>query len=156
MSWLALRLLHLCVKLLRLFGLYIIWSASSQSSLHLRDYVNLRITQATFLLIVHYLACGTVRRPSSLRTIQTSRRFGLSPFQRSARLSMKSRSRQLLFSLGWSRSRQPQNLIVSMSLGLNINRISKNRFKRSTHKKLFFFRSFNVSIFFLEKSLEQA
>ena len=115
----------------------------------------------------------------------------------SARLSMKSRSRQLLFSLGWSRSRQPQkfpvsmslgldnhrisqsrwvsvsttteipsldesrsrqpqNLIVSMSLGLNINRISKYRFKRSTHKKLFFFRSFTVSIFFLKKSLEQA
>ena len=142
----------------------------------------------------------------------------------SARLSMKSRSRQLLFSLGWSRSRQPQkfpvsmslgldnhrisqsrwvsvstpqnfpvsmslgldnhrisqsrwvsvsttteipsldesrsrqpqNLIVSMSLGHNIKWISKYRFKRSTHKKLFFFRSFTVSIFFLKKSLEQA
>merc|ERR1711989_13142 len=42
----------------------------------------------------------------------------------SARLSMKSRSRQLLFSLGWSRSRQPQKFLVSMSLGLDNHRNS--------------------------------
>ena len=47
--------------------------------------------------------------------------------QRSARLSMKSRSRQLLFSLGWSRSRQPQKFPVSMSLGLDNHRISQSR-----------------------------
>ena len=45
----------------------------------------------------------------------------------SARLSMKSRSRQLLFSLGWSRSRQPQKFPVSMSLGLDNHRISQSR-----------------------------
>ena len=47
--------------------------------------------------------------------------------QRSARLSMKSGSRQLLFSLGWSRSRQPQKFPVSMSLGLDNHRISQSR-----------------------------
>ena len=40
---------------------------------------------------------------------------------------MKSRSRQLLFSLGWSQSRQPQKFPVSMSLGLDNHRISQSR-----------------------------
>ena len=55
-------------------------------------------------------------------------------------------------SLDESRSRQPQNLIVSMSLGLNINRISKYRFKRSTHKKLFFLDLLPFPFFSLRKA----
>ena len=44
------------------------------------------------------------------------------PCQGLARLSIKSRSQQLLLSLGWSRSQHPLNLLVSKSLGLNISK----------------------------------
>ena len=46
--------------------------------------------------------------------------------QRLARLSIKSRSRHLLASLEWSRSRHPWNFWVSMSLGLDIPKISES------------------------------
>jgi hypothetical protein len=47
--------------------------------------------------------------------------------QGSARLSKKSRSRQLLLSLAWSRSRQPLNCPVSESLDLDNHSKSKSQ-----------------------------